>query len=95
MGAGYTKGADNSKGDWSEDMLTTHAAPTREDVMFRNGTGYVLTAVASTALEIPHTRRGDARAAVQRQSRIAENVRLAVASVHSATTDCPTRCTVW
>jgi hypothetical protein len=47
VGAGYTKGADNSTGDWSEYRITADAAGTREQVMFRNASvnAYVLTTV--------------------------------------------------
>jgi len=47
VGAGYTKGADNGNGDWSEYRITADAAGTREQVMFANASvnRYVLTVV--------------------------------------------------
>jgi hypothetical protein len=47
VGAGYTKGADNGNGDWSEYRITTDAAGTREQVMFANASAnrFVLTVV--------------------------------------------------
>jgi hypothetical protein len=47
VGVGYTKGADNSRGDWSEHLITTDAAGTTEQVTFKNASanGYVLTTV--------------------------------------------------
>lgn len=48
VGVGYTQGADNSRGDWSEYRITPDAAGTREPVTFRNASvnAYVLTTVA-------------------------------------------------
>jgi len=42
IGAGYTKGADNGGGDWTEYKLTTDPAGTNEVAQFTSTTTYIV-----------------------------------------------------